>query len=242
MDYSKINEFCKIRNSGGAHKNGTTGMPNRFKWLVELCESEGMDYEIDTYQHPRFPDNNFYNLILKGTSNKMFIAHHDIVNPNVDNANDNSASVINCLMIKKQHPEVHVAIIDGEEPPMLGVGSNRLGQQIQNGDFGDIEWVLNLELTGKGGKTFFVGNYPGPLTSKLVDTFGAPIVNTPFNDSVILRKYGIDSTVVTTLPLNEKGELRMEYLFYCHTSHDMLNIIDPNDMKEFVEEVVYKLI
>lgn len=241
MDYSKINEFCAIRNTGGAHTNGTE-MPNRFKWLVEQCEAEGFDYEIDTFQHPRFPNNNFYNLILKGTSNKMVIAHHDIVNPGVDNANDNSASVINCLVIKKQKPEVNVVIVDGEEPPMLGVGSTRLGQQIAAGNFGDIEWVLNLELTGAGGKNFFVGNYPGPLTSKIVELFDAPIVMTPFNDSIPLRRYGVDSTVVTSLPLDEKGELKMEYLFYCHTRHDMLNIVSPEEMKEFVEEVVYKLL
>jgi hypothetical protein len=36
-----------------------------------------------------------------------------------------------------------------------------VSEQINKGKFGSIEWVLNLELTGKGGSIFFIGNYPG---------------------------------------------------------------------------------
>ena len=97
------------------------------------------------------PINNFYNIILSGNSDKFVVAHHDIVNPNSDNANDNSCSVINALAIKKLRPEVNVVILDGEEPG--GIGSTRLAERIKNGDF-RCRWVLNLELTGKGGKNF----------------------------------------------------------------------------------------
>jgi hypothetical protein len=243
MLYNKINEFCKVKNLAGAHKNGTI-QPPRFKWIVDLCDREGLEYEIIEFDGSNryTEENKFFNLYLKGTSNKMFIAHHDIVNPNSENANDNSASVINCLSIKKLHPEVNIAIIDGEEPPNMGTGSTKLAHDINDGYFGNIEWVLNLELTGKGGTNFFVGNYRGPLFDKLIKKFNPPVVNTPFNDSIILRKYGIDSTVVTTLPLDENGELDMGLMWLTHSMEDNLSTIDPKDMKEFVEKVVLKLL
>ena len=75
----------------------------------------------------------------------MVVAHHDIVNPGIDNANDNSASVINAIMVKKLMPNIHVVILDGEE--VGGLGSQRVSEQINDGYYGDIEWVLNFELT-----------------------------------------------------------------------------------------------
>ena len=191
-----------------------------------------------------------YNIILKGESNKMVVAHHDVNNPNIDNANDNSASVINAIMIKKLLPTMNVILLDGEE--FGGIGSNRVSQQINNGRFGDIKWVLNLELSGKGGKHFFIGDYPGPLTDHIKNLFDCPIVKTPFNDSVIFRKNGIDSVVINPLPPVLKGKTNVKWddktyldyslLFNCHSSKDTIATIDPADMKEFVEEVVLKIL
>ena len=95
--YNKIYDFCKVRNLGGTYSNGNEPTP-RVQFLMQLLESEGIDYELDTYQSR---GNTCFNIILKGDSNRMVVAHHDIVNPNIDNANDNSASVINAIMIKK---------------------------------------------------------------------------------------------------------------------------------------------
>ena len=138
---------------------------------------------------------------MKGDSTKMVVAHHDISNPNIDNANDNSASVINAIMIKKLSPETNVVLLDGEE--CGGIGSQRCSEQINEGYFGKIDWVLNLELTGRGGKYFFIGNYPGTLANHIKTIFDCPITNTPFNDSVTLRRYGIDSVVINLLSISK---------------------------------------
>lgn len=251
MAYNIINEFCSVKNVGGAHKNGSNPS-NRFNWLVNYCENNNINYEIDVFQNERFPENNFYNLILKGTSDKMVVAHHDIVNPNSDNANDNSASVINALNIKQLNPSVNVVILDGEEPPMMGVGSQRCSDLINEGYFGNISWVLNLELTGKGGEYFFIGNYPGKLTDHILELFpGTPIIDTPFNDSVIFNKNGIDSVVINPLPPVDRETsiqapdgkyLDFSLLFNCHSMRDSLDTISPDDMKAFVEKVVLKII
>jgi hypothetical protein len=181
----------------------------------------------------------------------MVVAHHDIVNANIDNANDNSASVINAIMIKKLMPEMNVVLLDGEE--CGGLGSQRVSDQINDGYFDTIDWVLNLELTGKGGKYFFIGNYPGKLTDHIKSIFDCPIANTPYNDSVTFRRNGIDSVVINPIPPLNEGKtscvkwndntyLDFSMLYNCHSSKDTIDTIDINDMKEFVEDVVLKIL
>jgi hypothetical protein len=244
--YSKIYDFCKIRNEGPIRYNDPQIPTNRVIFLLKLLKSESIPYELDIFP---YRETSAYNLILKGSSSKMVVAHHDIVNPDIDNANDNSASVINAIMIKKLMPEMNVILLDGEE--YGGVGSQRVSNQIKSGYFGKIDWVLNLELTGKGGKHFFIGDYPGPLTNHIKSLFDCPIVRTPFNDSVIFRKNGIDSCVINPLPptdkntqvkWNETTYLQFDLLFNCHSPKDTIDTIDPKDMQEFVEEVVLKIL
>ena len=245
--YSKIYDFCKVRNLGGVYSNGDKPTP-RVEFLMNLLESEGIDYELDTYQSR---GNTCYNLILKGDSDRMVVAHHDIVNPNIDNANDNSASVINAIMIKKLMPHINVVLLDGEE--CGGLGSQRVSDQINDGYFGDIDWVLNLELTGKGGKYFFIGNYPGKLSDHIKSIFDCPITNTPYNDSVTFRKNGIDSVVINPIPPLNEGKtssvkwnddiyLDFSMLYNCHSSKDTIDTIDILDMREFVEDVVVRIL
>ena len=269
--YDKIYDFCKVRNVGNVYSNSPDEPTPRIKFLMELLDSEGIEYELDKYNPNGDRRGLFgsrgesvcYNLILKGNSNRMVVAHHDIVNPDIDNANDNSASVINAIMVKKLMPHIHVVILDGEE--VGGLGSQRVSEQINDGYYGDIEWVLNLELTGKGGKYFFIGNYPGPLHDRIKSMFNCPVVQTPFNDSVTIRKNGIDSCVINPLPPIEESEddgsgffkgrykpepvkwhdgtlLDFSILFHCHNEKDTVDTIDPKDMKEFVEEVVLKIL
>ena len=245
--YNKIYDFCKVRNLGGTYSNSSEPTP-RVKFLMQLLESEGIEFELDTYQSR---GNTCFNLILKGDSNRMVVAHHDIVNPNIDNANDNSASVINAIMIKKLMPHINVVLLDGEE--CGGLGSQRTSEQINDGYFGQIDWVLNLELTGKGGKYFFIGNYPGKLSEHIKSIFDCPITNTPYNDSVTFRRNGIDSVVINPIPPLNEGKtssvkwnddtyLDFSMLYNCHSSKDTIDTIDINDMKEFVEDVVLKIL
>lgn len=245
--YDKVYDFCKVRNEGNVYKNGDEPTP-RLKFIMSLLDSEGIKYKLDTYTSK---NTQCYNIVMRGTSNRMVVAHHDIVNPDIDNANDNSASVINAIMIKKLMPEMNVVLLDGEE--VGGLGSQRCSELINDGFFGSIEWVLNLELTGKGGKYFFIGDYPGKLTDHIKSIFECPIVRTPFNDSVTFRRNGIDSCVINPLPPTENGEisgvkwdettyLDFKLLFNCHNAKDNLSTISPADMKEFVEDVVMPIL
>jgi Iap family predicted aminopeptidase len=245
--YNTIFDFCKVRNTGNIYKNPVSHPPARVQFLIDLLTKENIDFEIDKF---KFSDTFAYNLILKGNSNKIVVAHHDIVNPHIDNANDNSASVINAISIKKLLPEITVVLLDGEE--CGGIGSQRLSDRILDGDFGKVDWVLNLELTGRGGKHFFIGNYPGKLSDHIKSIFDCPIVSTPYNDSVTFRRNGIDSVVINPLPPLNEGTSNVKWndstyldysmLYNCHSTRDTLDTISVDDMKEFVEEVVIKIL
>lgn len=245
--YSEIYNLCKVKNKGTSYKNGLSPTP-RVKFLIDLLDKNHIKYELDTFS-TNLPNNKFFNIILRGDSDKMVVAHHDIVNPNIDNANDNSASVINAIMLKKLLPELNIVLLDGEE--IGGIGSQRVSDQINSGDFGEIKWVLNLELTGKGGEYFFIGNYPGKLFDHIKSLFNCPHYNTPYNDSVTFRKNNIDSVVINPLPTLEEGKSNLEYkgkylnynlLYNCHNVRDSIDTIDVNDMKLFVENILLKIL
>ena len=89
--------------------------------------------------------------------------------------------------------------------------------------------------------------------SLALSIFDCPIVRTPFNDSVTFRRNGIDSCVINPLPPTDNGEisqvkwdegvyLNFKLLFNCHSPKDTLDTISPEDMKEFVEEVVIPIL
>lgn len=244
--YNKIYDFCKVRNKGSIYQNDNNPTP-RVEFLMNLLDSECISYELDKFNTDKVTG---YNIIMKGDSNRMVVAHHDINNPNIDNANDNSASVINAIMIKKLMPSINVVLLDGEE--CGGIGSQRCSEMINDDYFGKIDWVLNLELSGKGGKHFFIGDYPGTLTNHIKSIFDCPITRTPYNDSVTFRRNGIDSCVINPLPplnegtsqvkWNENTYLDYSMLFNCHSKKDSIDTIDINDMKEFVEDVVLKIL
>jgi len=255
--YKKIYDFCKVKNSGGAHKNGLK-YSNRIDWIINLLKSNKIDYEIDEFEIFRFPNNKFYNIILPGDSGKFVTAHHDVVNINSDNANDNSASVINAIMTKILSPETTVILLDAEEPPMMGVGSQRASEMINVGKYGKCDWILNFELTGKGGENFFIGNYGNTLNNHIKNLFNCPVVQIPFNDANIFNKNGLISTVINPLPiLSEKSSYRdyndellthnghyldFSIVYNCHSIRDSVDTIDPKDMQDFVEKVVMKIL
>ena len=239
--------LCESKNLGPIYKNGKERTP-RVNYIISILEKNKIDYEVDEFE-TFFGESLGFNIILRGDSKRMVIAHHDIVNPKSENANDNSASVINAIYLKSICPEINVVLTDGEEYGFLG--SKRLGDQIMDGGFGEIEWVLNLELTGIGGTNFFIGDYPGKLSEKIKKEFNPPSMRTPGNDCIPLISMGIDTTVINPLPLkdsekgileNENGILDESILNRCHSIEDGLDKISLEDMRSFVEEILVRIV
>jgi len=218
----------------------------RIIFLRKLMFDLGLDYETDMWEVSGMTKDGssvfMYNFYLRGTSNKMIVAHHDIANPRVDNCNDNSASVINALAAKVLNPEVNVCITDCEE--FGGKGAQRLSNKINAGYFGEIEYVVNLELTAVGGMNFFTERIPmSGLYQKIQTLFPhTPTVFVPFHDGMIFRRNGIDSLVINPLPVDENGRMKLHYLNFCHSERDTIELANYEDMDTFVRFVVTPLI
>jgi hypothetical protein len=238
--YGRLKEFCETKNEGTAYRNGTKPTP-RVLWIMSLLDELGIDYELDEWVLTT--ERRMWNLYLHSVVEKplALMAHHDIVNPESDNANDNSASVINAIAAKLERPDLLVVLTDGEE--VGGLGAARYARLVLDRLQPRPQWVLNLELTGRGGKSYFIGDdIEGPLKRYLLDQHESTTVRVPFNDSVTLRKYGIDSVVINPLPLDEHGEFELWRLNRCHSMEDTLDEVSYHDMQEFVESVVLPIV
>lgn len=196
MIYNEIYNFCKVRNLGTATYNGIIDYPPRVLFIIELLEKYNITYEIDTFADG--VTNNMHNIYLKGNTDKWIMAHHDVANHLIDNANDNSASVINAIALKILKPEINIALVDGEE--VGGIGSIHFSNKVLDGEL-DASWILNFELTGFGGTNFFIGNYDTELGNKIVEKFGCEKFDTPFNDAQTMIKHGLNSTVINPCSL-----------------------------------------
>lgn len=238
--YKEIEGLCRAKNEGSVLTNKAEPTP-RVIYITDLLSRLGISYYIDQFKTKRLGGDTIfgYNIIIPGEGDRMVMAHHDIVNHESDNANDNTASIICAIALKMKVPSVTVAIVDGEE--VGGLGSSYLSTQIKDGAFGDIKWVLNLELSGRGGKNFFMGKVSEDsiLRNRILELFpDTQEIFVPFNDSVILRKHGIDSVNVNPTPLDEEGELDFSPLSLCHSIEDSLDKISVEEMKNYVEDIL----
>ena len=46
--YSKIYDFCKVKNLGNCFRNGENPTP-RVNFIIDLCDQMGLKYELDTF-------------------------------------------------------------------------------------------------------------------------------------------------------------------------------------------------
>ena len=226
IDYNIIYEFLE-----------ETKNNNRLDWLINLIENNFKDVEIDVF-HNDITRKTFVNIYLVGNSKDFIVAHHDVINP-LYCANDNSASIINCLIYKQNNPTVNVALLDGEEPPYFGAGSKRLSKLINDGKFGEIENVFNLELTGVG-RNICISKHELNSTNKIIKESNIKIeeISTPFSDADIFILNKINSECIFLLPDNESGGINKSYISYCHTEKDNESIINVDDMKNFVTNIL----
>ena len=107
---NKIYDFCSVREERQYVKEYS----NRLKYLINLVEELNIPYFVES-EYEIGEDIWLHNLVMLGNSDKAIIAHHDVVNYKIDNANDNSASIINAITLKYLKPEINVIITDGEE-------------------------------------------------------------------------------------------------------------------------------
>jgi len=217
-------------------------LTSRVRFINQYLDSIGVAYKNNIFR------NDFCNIEidLSPESDKdtiILLAHHDIVNPESDNMNDNSASVAHLLNLINRikdynlNKRVVFVITDGEE--CGGVGSKYLGRQIKEGVFGNVLYALNLELTGFGDQLHIEQREDSILSNLLVEKSNNSIhrMSIPFNDSISLRHAGVDSICIGLLPMPAINE-RMNGFYpkewgLCHSIKDKFENAVEADMNMF---------
>ena len=234
MIYNEINNFCRVRDEN------RKSYSNRIQFLRDLLTRLGIEHKTvrtKSLRHNKY----FYNIYCFGNSNKFLSAHYDVANINSDSANDDSASVINLIAYKLKNPSINLLILDGEEAPYLGAGSNLASLYLKKYNI-SVKWILNLELTGLG-EYFFIDNVTTQLSTCIKNNFEDAIVTgTPFNDAMVFREHGLASNVLTTINLLEDGKPDFSILYHMHTLQDNLASISTDDMRNFVENTLDKIV
>ncbi len=200
------------------------------------------DYEIKTNKIQRV---NIYimKIIDRDIPTEIYLAHHDIVNPASDNVLDNTASISILLALankikgKKLNKNIVFALTDAEETcSFTSSGSARLARKINEGYFGNVTQVINLELTAFGDKIWYDGDAPFVIEYNDIRK-----VATPFSDTSVLLHYGIPSVVIGTLSEDElKSVIETGYCKtwgYCHSEKDSISLASELDMLKLCEKL-----
>lgn len=261
-----LSEMILIRNYESSYKPKPYPVTNRACFIINALNEIGVPYTLDIFSEGGVslnPDEyngaKLVNIIVKfeSTSGKpavVFCAHHDISNPKSQNCQDNSASVCNLLHLaakikaKGQDLTRPVIIVFTDKEEFGGVGAHRMSMRLLAGDFGPIDYVINLELTGLGTGLWLDtdnSSYRSVEATPLVQKFNELIgkenyhnVSTPFSDAVIFRGNGLDCLCIGILP-NEQLVVggRKETWWLCHSMEDTIEKTDEIDMAIFVEKL-----
>lgn len=222
----------------------------RINLISIYLENENIPYVVDCYEG--IHKNIYVHFKGKTDSNVVFLAHHDIKNPKSQNCQDNTASVCNlihfCNLLKSLpilNKGVIIAFTDEEEKVNFNnSGAARLAECFREGLFGikNVIHFFNLELTGKG-KVLWSDNN-NIFTNQISNN---KVVDTPFNDSTVLRYHDINNTTCIGL-FSDEDFLQVYNQGYCdlwqlcHSEEDTFDKIVEEDMTNFVENTLLNLL
>lgn len=256
--FEYLTEMSEVRNLFNTLTPTTSPMSNRVCYIVEMLNAMGAHYRLHTFDSYGTPLKNYNSAKLVNvmvefkTTNEqpaiVFMAHHDINNPKSQNCQDNTASVCNllelCGRLVQTPPARTTYVVFTDKEEFGGIGATNLSMMINTGRLGPIDYVINLELTGLG-QSVWIDNEFGMkrgltrLATKFQEVIGESlsIVNTPFNDAMVLRRFGIDAICVGILPeIEMKTDRKTWYL--CHSDHDTIDKINGEDMQLFVDKLL----
>jgi len=251
----KLYDFMRQMCCDESNKNtncsriGSVEITNRASFLCNVLKHFLVDYSVDKFLDergslsgtPRY----YFNINISFPSDKktddslIFVAHHDVNNVFSENCQDNTASVFNLidlcnrLKLRNLDKNIHIVFTDGEE--FGGKGARRLSQKILTGNYGNVLFVINSELTAVGDKLWAESNvYLGGLKN-LIKEKNIKRKRTPFNDSVILRDFGVLSLCFGVLPQNEIDSDYPNNWSLCHSVEDTFSGANEEDMSNYVD-------
>ena len=175
----------------------------------------------------------------------IYMAHYDVVDEEISNVIDNLGSVVNLIEFALQNREnkeknIFVVFTNYEETASFEkAGSSLIAEHIAKGLFGDVELVVNLELTSIG-RFVCVNNYPKVCLDKITDCIET---TTPFNDAAVLWKSNIPAICVGTLDFNNYKQVQANHYCWlwglCHQDSDLYV---KEDMEYFIKEKMPKFL
>lgn len=244
LDIEFMREELSTRNEHSFMEQTVEKKSNRCVSIETILNEYGIPYNIECFYLCGRYGYNIYVDIGNKDDNKciVFNAHHDVYNINSENANDNTASIINLiLLINKLKLETLnkrylFVFTDGEEYGWHGVlpAINFINKNGMS-----IEFVINLELTGVG-KTAWIeiasshNKMNDFLERVMSEEFKSNKLICPFNDAAIYRNNGITAFTIGTI---NKIENNYDYSDWarCHLNED--NIMQYDDMISFVNKL-----
>ncbi len=266
--YQYLQEFSQIKSRSSFNRESNPKTP-RVNYILEQLQA--LEVEIQEDDFFVYPDAlyKYINIYAKFSASNpeitdtiLFVAHHDISNPNSENCQDNSASVCNLLELcsilkgKELNKNIIICFTDGEEPASVTIsGAGKIAKMCRDkqAPFENVKYAINLELTGAGRiiwADFFTAKFQFK-ESKLIGIINDTIenvfpVSTPYSDSYAFRYFGVDSVCIGCF--NDIDVAAFSNRNYpptwalCHKMEDTIDKISEEDMKYFVNEILTKFI
>lgn len=248
--YELLRIFSQLKSNSSFDNFAPTWTP-RLLLIKEILDNYGISHAIKHYEVPGYEGRHFTNFYVSfNTISKepgiLFLAHHDISNSESQNCQDNTASICHLLSMiielkdKETSRPVHFAIVDSEEHVNFNCcGSQVLSEDIKNGDFGNVEICVNLELTGLG-KNIWVSSFETfeEICHKTITKLNAVKVRTPYNDAYVLNRHDVPAMCIGILH-DQDINIASRSMGYpdtwslCHRMEDTFDKVSEEDMELF---------
>lgn len=262
--YDFLREYSTVFNHYTASTPQPNPFSNKVMFIINTLTKMGVKYSIDIFSYEgnditsegfNYASHKLVNIIAEPNPNAtgpatVFCAHHDVANVRSENCQDNGASVCNLLklasMIYKAQDSSKRTIIlfsDCEEYGARGAkrfarnsSFDRKTDKIFHNTYGEIESVINLELTGKGKVVWSdckENQKENDLHQSLENVLGKTILklHTPPSDAMAFRKFDYPVLCIGTLPENDLEDKNTWRL--CHSMADTLSGCNKDEMKDF---------
>ena len=196
--------------------------------LYGILRDHEISYETISFKGCGRKFTNIY--VAPRSGNLWLMAHHDVVFKDLENANDNTASILNAIEVYMRCRDIGLAFTDGEEPPAMGAGARMFATTYPKAR------VINLELTGIGGwENVGIMRKSSPLYYDAYPLIGCDC-HAPMNDASVLVGSGVDAICLFTCMRDDM--LDGEMVSACHTARDSIDRISEHDMVSFQDGLV----
>lgn len=251
-----LRNLCEAKNVYSSSTPQLVPITNRVLFIINALNEMKLNYQLDVFGADAYDSHSYsepkaVNVIVEFKSPftqpaVVFSAHHDVNNIHSDNAQDNSASVCNLLdlcsrLSKETVIQKRTIVVFTDKEECGGVGARRFAKKAKANEYGEIDYIINLELTGLGNKFWVDSNNHGAdinskATQRLVELFGEKMwhhKSTPFSDAMPFRSNGLDAVCIGIVPETDNSD-RPKLWGICHSMTDSFDKTNKNDMTEFV--------